>query len=81
MSPYKGLVTDGFSNKVAKTLWGACGAQATALLVNYLASGVFDRVELAQLVGVALTALGGLVAGYAAAPDEQEDAPAAGWRN
>jgi hypothetical protein len=83
MSPYKkGLVTDGFSNKVAKTLWGACGAQATALLVNYVASGgSFDRVELAQLVGVALTALGGLVAGYRAAPDEQEDAPAAGWRN
>lgn len=65
--------TDGFSNKVAKTLWGACGAQATALLVNLIATGTFDRVELAQLVGVALTAAGGVLVGYQAAPDRQRE--------
>lgn len=72
--PYKkgrGQRTVGLSNKVAKTLWGACGAQFTALVVNLVATGAFDRVEAAQLVGVALTAVGGLVAGYRAAPDEQ----------
>lgn len=64
-------VTSGLSNKVAKTLWGACGVQLIALATNLIATGAFDRVELAQLVGVAATAVGGLLLGYTAAPDEQ----------
>lgn len=75
MSPYKKRRTAGLSNKVAKTLWGACGAQAVALVTNLIATGQFDRVELAQLVGVAATAVGGLIVGYAAQPDEQQDVP------
>lgn len=69
--PYQKRRTAGLSNKVAKTLWGACGAQAVAFLVSLIATGQFDRVELAQLVGVAATAAGGLLAGYAASPDKQ----------
>lgn len=69
--PYQKRRTAGLSNKVAKTLWGACGAQATVLVVNLISTGQFDRVELAQLVGVAATAVGGLVAGFAASPDTQ----------
>lgn len=70
--PYNKRRTVGLSNKVAKTLWGACGAQAVALVTNLIATGQFDRVEVAQLVGVAATAVGGLLAGYRAEPDEQE---------
>jgi hypothetical protein len=67
--------TKGFSNKLIATLWGADGAQITAFLVNWISSGEFDRVELAQLVGVVLTTVFGVVAGYVGKPDDQEVVP------
>lgn len=72
MSPYKKRRTRGLSNKVVATLAGACGAQTVAFVTNWIASGDLDRVGLSQLVGLALTALFGLAAGYRAEPDEQE---------
>lgn len=63
------MSTVGLSNKLVKTLIAACGAQLVALIVQVIATGEFDRVALAQLVGVAVTALFGFVGGYAAAPD------------
>lgn len=56
--------TVGFSPKVLVP----AALQAVALLVNFIASGAFDRVELAQVVGLALTA----VVGYIAGPGEVE---------
>jgi hypothetical protein len=38
-------------------------AQAAALLVNWIATGAFDRVEVAQVVGLGLTAVLGAWAG------------------
>jgi len=74
MSPYKkrDARTRGLSRKVIATLAGACGAQTVAFVTTWIATGALDRVGLSQLVGVALTALFGLAAGYRAAPDEQE---------
>jgi hypothetical protein len=67
--------TKGISSKLLATLWGAAGAQTVAFVVNWISSGEFDRVELAQLIGVALTVgLGGL-AGYLGKPDSQEVVP------
>jgi hypothetical protein len=42
--------------------------QVVALLVNWIATGEFDRVELAQVIGVALTA----IVGYLASPGTVE---------
>jgi hypothetical protein len=64
------MVTIGFSKKVAATLAAACGAQLIALLVQWISTGAFDRVELAQLVGAGLTALFGVIAGYKAPPND-----------
>jgi hypothetical protein len=52
------LQTIGFSKKVL----AAVGAQTVALIVNFIASGEFDRVEVAQVVGLGLTAALGYVA-------------------
>jgi hypothetical protein len=68
------LRTVGISRKLLAAVWGACGAQAIALVTNLIASGQFDRVELAQVIGVAATAAGGVLAGYWAAPDSQREA-------
>jgi hypothetical protein len=67
--------TIGFSKKVAAAVITACGAQLIALVVQVVATGEFDRVAAAQLVGVALTAVLGTYAGYQAPPnDVQVDA-------
>lgn len=50
--------TRGISPKV----WLPVSAQATALLVNLIASGHFDRVELSQLAALGLTAFFGYLA-------------------
>lgn len=54
--------TRGISPKV----WAPVAVQLAALIVSLIASGEFDRTELAQLVGVALTAL----IGYMASPGD-----------
>lgn len=41
-----------------------------ALVVNLAATGEFDRVELAQLINLGLTAVLGTLAGYWARPNE-----------
>ena len=64
------LETVGFSKKVLATVATAVGAQLVALAVNWISTGAFDRVEVAQLVGAALTAVLGVIAGYAAPPNE-----------
>lgn len=56
--------TVGLARKIA----AAVGAQTVALLVNLIASGSFDRVEFAQLVGVALT----IVLGWITRPGKVE---------
>lgn len=53
--------TEGISNKLLKTLYGAVGAQLTALLVALAATGEFDPVQWAQVAGLALTAAAALV--------------------
>lgn len=64
------MKTVGFSKKVLAAVLAACGAQAAALLVQVIATGQFDRVAVAQLVGVGLTAVLGVAAGYKAPPNE-----------
>jgi len=64
------MKTVGFSKKVLATLVAACGAQLVAVVVQVTATGVFDRVAVAQLVGAGLTAVIGLAAGYKAPPNE-----------
>lgn len=49
------MKTHGISPKV----WAPVAAQLVAVLVNLIASGDFDRTELAQIVGAGLTALFG----------------------
>jgi hypothetical protein len=63
--------TQGLSRKLAATLAGAVGAQLVAFAVNWIQSGQFDRVELAQLVGVAGTVALGTITGYLAQPDRR----------
>ena len=63
------MQTVGISNKLIKTLLGAVSAQLVALAVQVIATGQFDRVALAQLVGAGLTAVFGFVLGYQASPD------------
>lgn len=69
------LRTVGFSKKVLATVLAACGGQLIAFCTTLLATGSFDRVEAAQLLGVALTAALGVVAGYAAPANPVEPAP------
>lgn len=66
------MTTIGFSKKVLATVLAACGAQAVALVVQLIATGEFDRVSAAQLVGVGLTAGLGVLAGYLAPPNETQ---------
>lgn len=68
--------TVGFSNKVFVTVLAAVSTQLVAFVVNLVATGVFDRVAAAQLVGVGLTAVFGVLAGYQAAPSETVFDPA-----
>jgi hypothetical protein len=63
--------TQGLSRKLTATLIGAVGTQVIAFVVNLLASGEFNRTELAQIVGIGLTAAFGTVAGYLSQPDKQ----------
>lgn len=69
------MKTTGISNKLLQTLLGACGAQVIALLVTLAATGEFDRVQWAQVGGLALSALLGLALGYRADPDTVEFDP------
>jgi hypothetical protein len=52
------MKTVGISPKV----WVPTALQAIALVVNLIASGEFDRVEVAQVVSLGLTALVGYLA-------------------
>jgi hypothetical protein len=70
--------TVGLSSKLIGTLIGACGAQLVAFVVNLISSGEFDRTEAAQLVGLALTAVFGVIVGYIAQPDQQALKPVDG---
>lgn len=63
------MKTIGFSGKMLATIAAACGAQFVLFIANLIASGEFDRTELATLVSMALTAVFGFVSGYAKAPD------------
>lgn len=56
------MVTRGISPKV----WAPTAALLVTFVVNLIASGEFDRTELAQLIGAAMTA----VVGYLAAPGD-----------
>jgi hypothetical protein len=51
---------------ISPKVWAPVALQIVAFLVNLIASGDFDRTELAQLVGLALTA----VVGYFASPGD-----------
>lgn len=53
------MKTHGISPKV----WAPVAAQLVAFLVNLIASGAFDRTELAQIAGAGLTAFFGFLAG------------------
>jgi hypothetical protein len=53
-------------SKISPKVWAPVAAQIIAFLVNLIASGEFNRTELAQLVGLALTA----VVGYLASPGD-----------
>lgn len=68
--------TVGFSHKVLATVIGAVSAQLVAFVVALVATGEFDRVALGQLVGVALTAVFGVLVGYQASPSDTEFDPA-----
>ena len=63
------LQTIGFSKKVLATVLTACGAQAVALIVNWISTEEFNRTEWAGLIGIALTATLGTLAGYLAKPN------------
>lgn len=58
------LRTQGISNKLINTLYGAIGAQLTALLVTLAATGEFDRLQWAQIAGLAITAVAGIVSNH-----------------
>lgn len=47
---------------LSKKIIAAAGAQFVALVVNLIASGQFDRVEWAQVVGIVLTTVLGIAA-------------------
>lgn len=65
------MKTRGISPKV----WAPTAALLITFVVNLIASGEFDRTEIAQLVGAVLTA----VVGYLAGPGDVEyDAISAG---
>lgn len=66
------MFTVGWSNKLIHTLLGAVGGQVIALVVALASTGEFDRVQWAQVGGLALSALLGLVLGRQAAPDTVE---------
>ena len=53
------MKTVGISPKV----WAPVALQVIVFVVNLIASGEFDRTEVAQLTGVALTAVVGYLAG------------------
>jgi hypothetical protein len=74
-SPGTAIRTDGLSRKLLSAVVAAVGTQVVALLVNLISTGKFDKVEAAQLVGIALTAVFGVLAGYLSQPDKQTTAP------
>src|SRR3954462_12524953 len=67
--------TLGISRKLLSTVLAAIGTQVLALLVNWVSTGKFDKVEVAQAVGIVLTAIFGSLSGVVAKPDKQTTAP------